>query len=625
MNLGFIEVAVKFAEVMQECDRLCAVEDPTEEPFKSKYAAERALESLASTLTDDRVAEIAGPDEPIVEALLDLRARLAHRRGVIAVETEDPAKAEGLLEDAVTWLGARAGAPECVHALIDSCNNLGIVWTNRSDPERAMPHLERAMRVYEDLDPKDPHAKTPDIERAFTNTVFYLAQVYGYVKRDEEAAKLCGACLRRQCEADVAAGGIRRGARGASVSPEEWAQNAARLAGFYASRACWATARHCAAAAEKVLADANPGWREAEEREVKGSIPTGSDDGKLDGKLGGNKLDDATADVGANVHLAWAELHARRLASATELFATRGSCETGAGGAAKRTAASGDDNALIVSFPTLRLGDGGATSATAAAKTVGIVSEGPGEGWVPRDAATARAVFNQAAPRYRAALARYKLDGFVTEHCDVVLDVSRLHKHLAFFEEANPRRYNSLQRRRANYVLSVATELSFDAYPGLYKTLWFEYAEAHRAILEGKIRRDRPPLSLGDAARCATRGYTAYVDTFKDQVGPDHRAPRRIRDSEEERSYVTARFIRARTASKQHGQFGSEADALSVALVDYEFVPAYVKAHGLEGMERESDLCEQMCALLPTKIVHLRSLEKNAERDPLAVDPLAVR
>ena len=50
-----------------------------------------------------------------------------------------------------------------------------------------------------------------------------------------------------------------------------------------------------------------------------------------------------------------------------------------------------------------------------------------------------------------------------------------------------------------------------------------------------------------------------------------------------------------------------------------------VKAHGLEGMERESDLCEQMCALLPTKIVHLRSLEKNAERDPLAVDPLAVQ
>ena len=406
------------------------------------------------------------------------------------------------------------------------------------------------------------------------------------------------------------------------MSPEEWAQNAAQLAGFYAARACWATARHCAAAAEKVFADANPGWKSSEvdtsSSEVEGSIPTGSGHGV-------GALDDDAAKVGANVHLAWAKLHLRRLTAATELFATRGATETGAGGAAKAAASTGDDNALIVSFPTLRLGDGGATSATEAAKTVGIVSQGPGEGWVPRDVATARAVFNQAARRFRAALARYKLDGFVTEHCDVVLDVARLHKHLAFFEESNPRRYNSLQRRRVERVERVAAELSRDKYPGLYKTLWFEYAEAHRAILEGKIRRGRPPLSLGDAARCATRGYTAYVDTFEDQVGSDRLNPRRIIDSDEEKTYVTARFIRARTASKQHGQFSSEADALGVALIDYEFVPAYVKAYGLVGMEQESDLCEQMCALLPTKIVHLRSMEKNAGKDPLAVDPLAVQ
>ena len=163
------------------------------------------------------------------------------------------------------------------------------------------------------------------------------------------------------------------------------------------------------------------------------------------------------------MHLAWARLHLQRLTAATELFATRGETETGAGGAAKRTAASGDDNALIVSFPTLRLGDGGATSATVAAKAVGIVSEGPGEGWVPRDAATARVVFNQAARRFRAALARYKLDGFVTEHCDVVLDVSRLHKHLAFFEESNPRRYNSLQRRRVERCLLYTSPSPRDA------------------------------------------------------------------------------------------------------------------------------------------------------------------
>ena len=47
---------------------------------------------------------------------------------------------------------------------------------------------------------------------------------------------------------------------------------------------------------------------------------------------------------------------------------------------------------------------------------------------MPRDVCTARIVFNAAAPHYRAALSHYRLDGFVTEHCGVLLDVSSLHK-----------------------------------------------------------------------------------------------------------------------------------------------------------------------------------------------------
>jgi tetratricopeptide (TPR) repeat protein len=530
---------------------------------------------------------------------------------VIAVDTEDPVKGETLLDDAVAWLGGRLdGPPECVHAFIDSCNHLAIIWTNRSEPTKALPHLEKAMAAYEDIDPKDVHAKTPDIEQAFTKTIFYLAQVYGNLGRDEESANMCAACLRRQCETKESEGGIGRGGK-ASVSPEEWAQNAAQLSGFYAARACWATARHCVAAAEKVFTMAVPDWRKAH-----GPFDSKSSSQKPDLSVA-KTIDESPADIGANVQLAWGKLHLMRLTAAKELFLSKGECERGIGGEAKKTAASGDDNRLIVEFPKLRLDDGTSTSASKAAKSVGIVSEGPGEGWVPRDVAGVRIVFNQAAPRYRAALSRYVLDGFVTEHCDVVLDVSSLHKCLAFFEDGNPRRYNSIQRRRVTRVESVAKELSFDKYPGLYKALWFEYAEAHRAVLEGKITRNRPPLSLGEAARCATRGYSAYIDTFKDQVGPNRAAPRRIHDEEEERTYVTARFIRARTASKQHGQFGSEADALGVALVDYEFVPAYCEAHGLEGMEQESGLCAQMCQLLPSKIVHLRSMEKHAGTDPL--------
>ena len=143
------------------------------------------------------------------------------------------------------------------------------------------------------------------------------------------------------------------------------------------------------------------------------------------------------ADVGANVQLAWGKLHLHRLMAARDLFASRGKSENGIAAAAKRTAADGDDNRLIVEFPSLRLSDGGAKSATRAAAAVGIVSEGPNEGWIPRDVFIARNVFNAAAPHYRAALSHYRLEGFVTEHCDALLDVSSLHKALVGFASSN--------------------------------------------------------------------------------------------------------------------------------------------------------------------------------------------
>jgi hypothetical protein len=52
-------------------------------------------------------------------------------------------------------------------------------------------------------------------------------------------------------------------------------------------------------------------------------------------------------------------------------------------------------------------------------------------------------------------------------------------------------------------IEGVLSQLSAERYPGLYKTLWFEVGEAHRAVLENKISAKRPPLSLSGAARAS--------------------------------------------------------------------------------------------------------------------------
>lgn len=569
-----------------------AIDDPDEEPFRSKYAANALLESLDAQLAPLLLPPASGADPAAVaerDALLDVRALVTQRRGAIAVDTEDWAKGEPLLMEARAQL-ARAGASpsSCRAALLDANNTLGVLWTNRSEPARALTFLRDAETVYDPTrrraDSGDGRrdgdgggggstgtARTAEEEAGYTQTLFYLAQVLGQLGEEEESAAMCGACLRRQIE--------KKG--GVLVSPNEWAQNAAQLAGFYVSKACWATARYCIAAAEKVYGEAFPQWA----RKHVGGGGGKNDEGERrpgdagtagEGEAEEEELDDRVAAVGANIQLAWGKLHLHRLMAARDLFASRGASENGIAAAAKRTAADGDDNRLVVEFPSLRLSDGGATSSTCAAAAVGIVSEGPNEGWIPRDVCIARNVFNAAAPRYRAALSHYRLDGFVTEHCDALLDVSSLHKALAFFEDGNRRRHNTLQRRRVRRIEGVLAQLSADKYPGLYKTLWFEVGEAHRAVLENKIQADRPPLSLSGAARASAEGYGAFIAAYDvpaaasggDGSAGEEKAAARTRaetekaktaapmkvPDDEERTYLTARFVRARWGARTKKQ-----------------------------------------------------------------------
>ena len=181
----------------------------------------------------------------------------------------------------------------------------------------------------------------------------------------------------------------------------------------------------------------------------------------------------------------------------------------------------GDDSRLLVSFPSLELRDGGASSASEA-RVLGVASEGPSEGWIPRDVVGARKVFNEAAPRYRAALSRYAIDGFVTEHCDALMDVSALLKSLAFFERGDRRRHNSLHRRRVERLEPAASSINPERFPGTYKTLWFEIGEAHRAVLEFKMEAGRPAIRLSAPAR-----GVASLSAVHRRVRPDARARRR--------------------------------------------------------------------------------------------------
>ena len=88
---------------------------------------------------------------------------------------------------------------------------------------------------------------------------------------------------------------------------------------------------------------------------------------------------------------------------------------------------------------------------------------------------------------------------------------------------------------------------------------------------------------------------------------------------DEAREYLTARFVRARTVSKTAGA-GSEADALTEALREYEAVAEYCERNDVPWFAEEAKLCREMAELLPTKIANERLREA---KDRRAVDPMA--
>ena len=502
-----------------------------------------------------------------------MAAHLTFKLGSLNVDTEDWAQGDELLTEAKQRLGRDGAGPACLYDLLDVNNMLGILWVNRAEPEKAVGFLDGAKEVYERMKARDDGEELSlRREASHTQTIFYLAQVVGSVGREDEAAALCGQCLTRQV--------ANPGAGGSCFAVDDWCQNASQLGGYYLTKGMWATARALVAGAEHVFSKDFPVWAEAVERDTpelharcKEAIP------------------ESYREVGANIQLAWGKLHLHRLQRGRDRLDGRYPLDA----AAQAEESAGAE--VVVSFPSL-----------------GLDAARPGQpppdcGWVPADTAGARAVFNAAVPRYRAALRHYLLNGFVTEHCTALMDLSELHKALAAFEGDDIRRHCALHKRRAAPLEPIVTKLNHNTFQGLSKTMMYEVGEAHRACFEAKLSAGRPRARLLASGRRAVKGYTDFVAAYHEEGKP----PQRVVE-DEEHGYLTARFHLARLHSKCFSSGGArddnkaagEAEALARALREYEFLVDYCRRNEPPGFERELDICREMAQLLPQKIDALK-------------------
>lgn len=226
--------------------------DPENEPYLSKYKARDILmnmcESLKKILNSESDVDTIKLHAMLGAVLLNI--------GIVDMETEELTASEKVLTEAVDLLSPNASKPEIVTTLINIYNNIGILWSNRDEPGRAKGFLLQAKELYETfkctLQMPLPiehvignvgEADVGDfmlLEKAYTLTLYYLAQVFGSLKENLKSAIYCHVTLRRQLQYS-------------DFEPIDWALNSATLSQFFAEQNGFFQSRHHLAAASTIL------------------------------------------------------------------------------------------------------------------------------------------------------------------------------------------------------------------------------------------------------------------------------------------------------------------------------------------------------------------------------------
>lgn len=105
---------------------------------------------------------------------------------------------------------------------------------------------------------------------------------------------------------------------------------------------------------------------------------------------------------------------------------------------------------------------------------------------LPLDYEQARVVFLKAQQILNETKDYFKLDGFVTDHCEILRDLSDLYAALAFFE-ADTSRKCKMHKRRLDLLETVCDEISEQFYLTLKRQLLFDCGSILSEMIDLKL------------------------------------------------------------------------------------------------------------------------------------------
>lgn len=222
----------------------------------------------------------------------------------------------------------------------------------------------------------------------------------------------------------------------------------------------------------------------------------------------------------------------------------------------------------------------------------------------------ARELFNAAMPRFKTALEYYKLDGWVTEHVRIVMEMSNLYRCLAGFE-GDHRRRCAMHKARAKLLVPLSGgQLNAAHHLGLVRSVELELGNVHRQLSE--LHEDAADSAGGGGDRVQARAegdkaaahsqeaikhYEAFLATFKSKDGKMPEG--RIEDAANEGYFLTAAFSCSRLMLRKPSSSSKRDTALlQQAHTQLCWAIDYVECHKLGEFAQEAKLGKELAALL---------------------------
>uniref|UniRef100_A0A668AL18 KIF-binding protein n=1 Tax=Myripristis murdjan TaxID=586833 RepID=A0A668AL18_9TELE len=418
-------------------------------------------------------------------------------------------------------------------------------------------------------------------ELAYTHTMYYLAQVYKNLGEIERAATYCHSTLQRQLLLN-------------QYNPLEWALNAATLSQYYITKGRYMEGRHCLSAATVIagLAGEVPSEAAAQESETE------------------RERRDQLRQKRAEIARCWIKYCLNLLQDAEKLLQDNiGELDTERQEELKR-ARRGEEEAEEKDRKSALLFGSEDTFDSIASLEEKVRC------LFPLDFTEARAVFLVGQTYVTQAKEYFEIDGYVTDHIEILQDHSALFKALAFFEEDLERRCK-MHKRRIDMLEPICNDLNAQYYLLIRRQLMFELAETYNEMMDLKLslanrQADTQPLDNHTIKKfnhlCSSSAK--YFQMFLDSLcSPEGKFPERL-EEEVLRPALVARFRVARLHSRLICSVPSaQLDNLNKSLDNYKYVVEYCEAHpeAVAAVETELELSQEMVGLLPIKINRLKA------------------